>query len=69
MKLPKCLWLRLLLLLRFRCRLQRCLCLAAQNLDSAQILKPTPDSWPLYHGDYSGRRHSPLTQITPRNVQ
>jgi alcohol dehydrogenase (cytochrome c) len=26
------------------------------------------DSWPTYHGDYSGRRHSPLTQITPENV-
>ena len=24
--------------------------------------------WPTYHGDYSGRRHSPLTQITPENV-
>jgi alcohol dehydrogenase (cytochrome c) len=42
--------------------------LVAQNLDSAQILKPAPDSWPLYHGDYSGRRHSALTQITPQNV-
>jgi len=40
----------------------------AQNLENSQILKPTPDSWPLYHGDYSGRRHSPLTQITPQNV-
>ena len=29
---------------------------------------PAPDSWPLYHGDYSGRRHIPLTQITPQNV-
>jgi alcohol dehydrogenase (cytochrome c) len=43
--------------------------LMAQNLDSAQLLKPSPDSWPLYHGDYSGRRHSPLTQITPQNVR
>jgi alcohol dehydrogenase (cytochrome c) len=42
--------------------------LAAQNLDNAQLLKPSPDSWPLYHGDYSGRRHSNLTQITPENV-
>ena len=24
--------------------------------------------WPTYHGDYSGRRHSALTQITPANV-
>jgi alcohol dehydrogenase (cytochrome c) len=26
------------------------------------------DSWRLYHGDYSGRRQTPLTQITPENV-
>ena len=42
--------------------------LIAQNLDPAQILHPSPDSWPTYHGDYSGRRHSKLTQITPKNV-
>jgi alcohol dehydrogenase (cytochrome c) len=41
---------------------------AAQNLESAQLLHPSPDSWPLYHGDYSGRRHSHLTQITTQNV-
>ena len=27
-----------------------------------------PTSWLTYSGDYSGRRHSPLTQITPDNV-
>ena len=43
--------------------------LAAQNLESAQILHPSPDSWPLYHGDYSGKRHSSLTQISPQNVR
>ncbi len=42
--------------------------LPAQNVDSATLLKPPADSWPGYHGDYSGRRHSPLTQITPHNV-
>jgi alcohol dehydrogenase (cytochrome c) len=40
----------------------------AQSLDPAAIEHPVPDSWPTYHGDYSGRRHSALTQITPRNV-
>src|SRR5579863_2184205 len=40
----------------------------AQDLEDAQILHPKPDSWPTYHGDYSGRRHIPLTQIAPRNV-
>ena len=40
----------------------------AQNLDSADLLRPRADSWPTYHGDYSGRRHSALRQITPQNV-
>ena len=40
----------------------------AQGLDPATILNPPADSWPTYHGDYSGKRHSPLTQITPQNV-
>ena len=41
---------------------------AGQTLDPAALLHPPTDSWPTYHGDYSGRRHSPLTQITPQNV-
>lgn len=45
-----------------------CGALAAQGLDPGLLLHPTPDSWPQYHGDYSGRRHSALTQITPQNV-
>jgi alcohol dehydrogenase (cytochrome c) len=40
----------------------------AQGLDPAALLKPSTDSWPTYHGDYSGRRHSRLTQVTPENV-
>lgn len=44
-------------------------CGNAQNLTNEQILHPTSDSWPLYHGDYSGQRHSHLTQITPQNVK
>jgi alcohol dehydrogenase (cytochrome c) len=43
--------------------------LQAQGLDPATIVNPPGDSWPSYHGDYSGRRHSQLTQITPQNVQ
>ena len=26
------------------------------------------DNWPTYHGDYTGQRHSRLSQITPANV-
>jgi alcohol dehydrogenase (cytochrome c) len=40
----------------------------AQSLDPSALLKPAADSWPTYHGDYSGQRHSRLTQITPANV-
>src|SRR3978361_76016 len=32
------------------------------------LLKPPKDSWPAYHGDYSGRRHSSMTQINQQNV-
>ena len=42
--------------------------LFAQGFDPSIIANPPVDSWPTYHGDYSGRRHSSLTQITPQNV-
>src|ERR1017187_1951911 len=41
----------------------------AQGVDAQMLLRPPADSWPGYHGDYSGRRHSSLTQITPQNVK
>ncbi|HWW83333.1 MAG TPA: PQQ-binding-like beta-propeller repeat protein, partial [Vicinamibacterales bacterium] len=28
-----------------------------------------PTRWPVYSGDYTGQRHSPLTQITPDNAR
>jgi alcohol dehydrogenase (cytochrome c) len=40
----------------------------AQNLDPSQLLHPGADTWPVYHGDYSGQRHSSLTQIAPGNI-
>ncbi len=42
--------------------------LPAQELSTADLLHPPADSWPTYHGDYTGKRHSALTQITPQNV-
>ena len=45
-----------------------CAAAVAQGLDPAALLKPSADSWPTYHGDYSGQHHSGLTQITPANV-
>jgi len=40
----------------------------AQSVDPSLLLKPPADSWPTYHGDYSGRRHTKLKDITPANV-
>src|SRR5579863_1023013 len=41
----------------------------AQGAAEHMLLHPPVDGWPGYHGDYSGRRHSALTQITPQNVR
>ena len=41
----------------------------AINVTNAMILNPTPDTWPTYFGDYSGRRYSTLTKITDKNVK
>ena len=45
--------------------------LAAQQaaLDPNVILKMPTDSWPTYHGDYTGRRYSTLTQINADNIR
>jgi alcohol dehydrogenase (cytochrome c) len=40
----------------------------SQGLDPAMLLNPPTSSWPTYHGDYSGRRHSRLAEISPENV-
>ncbi|HEY3742286.1 MAG TPA: acido-empty-quinoprotein group A [Bryobacteraceae bacterium] len=42
--------------------------LAAQGVDPKELLNPPTDSWLTYHGDYTGERHSKLTQINPENV-
>ena len=42
--------------------------LLAQDVDASTLLKPPANSWPGFHGDYSGRRHSSLTQINRQNV-
>ena len=41
----------------------------AQGVDEQMLLHPPADSWPEYHGDYSGRRHSSISQITPQSVK
>src|SRR5438552_9067800 len=35
---------------------------------SQDLLHPPADSWLTFHGDYSGRRHTNLSEITPENV-
>ena len=45
-----------------------CAAAVAQALDQLSLAKPPADAWPTYHGDYSGRRHSALVQVTPANV-
>src|SRR5271154_6987148 len=42
--------------------------LTGQGVTPETLLHPPSDTWPGYHGDYSGRRHSALTQINPQNV-
>jgi alcohol dehydrogenase (cytochrome c) len=42
--------------------------LAAQGVTDEMLKHPPRDSWPGFHGDYSGQRHSALTEINPRNV-
>jgi len=41
---------------------------AYQLLDPSSFHKPSADTWPTYNGDYSGQRHSSLTQIDAANV-
>ena len=42
--------------------------LGAVTYDDIRAGLSDPTRWLTYSGDYSGRRHSPLTQITPENV-
>ena len=41
---------------------------AQTGFDPARLLAPAKDSWPTFHGDYTGQRHSALREITPDNV-
>src|SRR5688572_20688295 len=39
------------------------------GLDPAAIRRPLSDSWPVYSGDYTGRRYSALQQINATTVK
>jgi len=58
--------------MRFLCGLMLVIALTAlafaQGVTAPALLKPPADAWLTYHGDYSGRRHSTLSQITQENV-
>ena len=43
--------------------------LFAQALDPKLLTLPAGDSWPTYHGDYTGRHFSSLKEITAANVK
>ena len=43
--------------------------LAQPQLHPALLGKPPVDAWPTYHGDYSGRHYSTLSQINQTNVK
>ena len=45
-----------------------CACGFAADLSAQQITNTIKDDWPTYNGDYTGRRFSSLTQITPQNA-
>src|SRR5512139_724320 len=42
----------------------------AQQIGATDLLRglADPSRWLMYSGDYTSKRHSPLTQITPGNV-
>jgi alcohol dehydrogenase (cytochrome c) len=42
--------------------------ICAQSVDPKLLLNPPPSTWLTYHGDYTGERHSKLTEITPENI-
>ena len=41
---------------------------AGGGLSFEQIVHPKPGEWPTYHGNISGNRHSPLSEINTSNV-
>ena len=43
-------------------------CAFGQGLIPSKLLQPPTDSWPMYNGDYSGRRFSTLKKINDQNV-
>ena len=49
--------------------MKRIAILGALALAALLTAQPPTTSWPTYHGDYSGKRYSKLTQINQSNVK
>src|SRR4029079_15694716 len=39
-----------------------------QSLNPSKLTAPPTDTWPMYNGDYSGRRFSTLTKVNDSNI-
>src|SRR5262245_62734356 len=48
--------------------MKRIVILPVLALAAVLVAQPPTTSWPTYHGDYTGRRFSPLTRINDKNV-
>src|SRR5690348_2092196 len=42
--------------------------MVSQSLNPAKLKGPATDTWPMYNGDYSGRRFSTLKKINESNI-
>ncbi len=42
--------------------------LASQSLEPAKLMQPPTDTWPMFNGDYSGRRFCTLKKINDSNI-
>ena len=40
----------------------------SQSLKPYKLMEPPTDTWPMYNGDYSGRRFSTLNRINDSNI-
>src|SRR5215203_4141268 len=40
----------------------------SQSLKPSKLMEPPTDTWPMYNGDYSGRRFSTLKKINDSNI-
>jgi alcohol dehydrogenase (cytochrome c) len=41
----------------------------SQSLKPSKLMEPPTDTWPMYNGDYSGRRFSTLNKINDSNIR